>query len=433
MTGFSSRRYKFADTTHKEMDTLQDFKILTITHKQARLEEIGKYVFSDTPDDEALRQKLESLKLKLGLKEFLYLATCNRVMFFFLSAHDLQDAFVSAFFKEAFPHLDAEEVERATTMVARFSGREAIQHLFQVSSSVNSLVVGEREILRQLRSAYEQCHELGTTGDSIRVAMRFAVEAAKTVYSQTRIGEKPISVVSLAMQQMRNSNLVPNPRFLIVGAGQTNKLVAKFLKKYEYDNFTVFNRTYEKAEELARFLGAEAASLEALADYDKGFDALIVCTGATEPIITQPLYEQLLQGDKRDKVVIDLSIPNNVDKQLAEVYDMNYIEVEGLRQLANENLDFRKREVERAKQLLVEAIKEFELHFQSRQVTRVLSTVPNQIKAVKQHALDNVFKNELSGLDDASLELVERMMSYMERRCIGIPMKAAKDALEKYS
>ncbi|MCP4441577.1 MAG: glutamyl-tRNA reductase [Aureispira sp.] len=410
------------------MDTLSSYKVLTITHKHTQLKEIGQYVLdAATPD--ALKARLEAIKQALGLQELLYLATCNRVMFFFVTPARITPKFRSQFFETVYPQLSNQNSKDLEEPIHAYAGEEAIRHLFTVSGSIDSLVVGEREILRQLRDAYSQCSEWKLTGDSIRLAMRYSVEVAKRIYSRTRIGEKPVSIVSLAIRKLLSKNVAKDARFLLVGAGQTNSLVAKFLKKYSFQNFTVFNRSIQRAESLAAFLEGDALPLTELNGYSHGFDVLIVCTGATEPLVTTELYKKLLDKDGEHKVVIDLGIPNNVDKAIVEDHDVTYIEIEGLKEMARANLAFREQEVTKAAVLLEEEIELFKTIFKERQVERALRDVPTQIKAIKNHALSNVFQKEFDTLDQTSQELVERMMEYMERRCIAIPLQVAKAKL----
>lgn len=408
------------------MLTINTYKILTLTHKCAPLKMLGKFVL---PEQEVQAQ-LQTLRQALGIEELLYLATCNRILFVFTNNCELDQTFIQSFFNAAYSHLTAQEREEAAALVAAHQGEAAITHLFEVASSIDSLVVGEREILRQLRTAYDQCLQWGLTGDCIRIAMRFTVEAAKKVYSQTRIGEKPVSVVSLAIQRMLEHRLTPNTRFLIVGAGQTNTLVAKFLIKNKFTQFAVFNRTLTRAQELAALLQGESHSLDALAQYDKGFDVLIACTGATEAVITPEVYQQLLAGDQQTpKVLIDLSIPHNIDAQVVTNNNCHYIQIEDLQQLAQENLAFRQHEVAVAQTLLQTELEAFCTAFQARQIERALSGVPEQIKAIRQHALENVFRREVESLDDASRSLLNKVMEYMEKRCIAIPIQVAKERM----
>ncbi|MEM1324494.1 MAG: glutamyl-tRNA reductase [Bacteroidota bacterium] len=406
---------------------LNTYKVLTVTYKSSNVNKIGDFVLKyDEPSQ--LQHALQALKERFQCEELFYLSTCNRVLYLFKTTDVLSPTFQYHFFRHINPDIKAETIRES---VLAYEGETALSHLCAVASSVDSMVIGEREILRQLRTAYNQCYQWGLTGDDIRIAMELAVRTAKDVYSNTKIGEKPVSIASLAALQLRNSTLPKNARILVIGAGQTNMLIGKFLLKYHYTNVKIFNRTLDKATKLAKQLDGAAYRLKDLATYEKGFDAIIICTGATKPILTPELYAQLLQGDQQQKLVIDIAIPNNTDKSILKTHDVKYIEVETLRHVAKENLAFRQTEVHRAKKIVGAHLTEFPQIYQSRQLEKAMKTVPDAIKAVKSNALNNVFKSEVEALDDNSRELLERVMSYMEKKCIGIPMQAARRAMQE--
>ncbi len=408
----------------KFRNILKGYHIITVTHRNTKLNALGHFAMQSTED--SLKDDLHALKAEFGLSELLYLSTCNRIMYLFDKKQPVDESFVATFFRTINPTFEAVPEKEIFDKVSIYHEEEAIRHLFEVAASIDSLVVGEREILRQLRNAYEQCLEWKLTGDHIRLAIKVAIESAKEVYAQTRIGEKPVSVVSLAIQKLLRAELDKNARILLVGAGQTNMLVTKFLLKHEYTNVVVFNRTLERAEQLANILGAKALPLSELENYQEGFDAMVVCTGATEALINVELYTKLLNGDTNKKLLIDLAIPNNIATEVVEAFDTNYIEIEDLRTLAKENLSFREQEVVKGKVLLNQQIDGFQIHFRQRQIEKAMRAVPAEIKAIKAHAINEVFKKDLDVLDEHARSVVNRMMDYMERQCIGVPMKAAK-------
>ncbi len=412
----------------KEPMMIQEFKILTVTHKQTNLSAIEDFVLK-AANEAALQERLAHLKAQFDLEELFYLPTCNRVMYLFTMSRPLDAHFAAHFFQYVNPELTMATLERIEDTVLLLEGEAAINHLFEVSASIDSMVVGERQILGQLREAYDRCLAWGLTGDNIRLAIQNAVISAKEVYAQTRIGEKPVSIVSLAVQKMMRNNLSREARILLIGAGQTNALVAKFLTKHNFSRITVFNRSLEKAEQLAATLNGRALPLTALAAYQEGFDCMIVCTGATEAIITPELYAQLLQGDQDKKLVIDLSIPNNVHRATTAAFPMQYIEIDDLRQLAKENLAFREQEIAKAQKLLAAYLKNFPDALRQRRVELALRTIPEAMRAVKEKAINEVFKKEVAELDAPTRELLERMMTYMEKKCVGIPMKVAKASM----
>ncbi|NJO87459.1 MAG: hypothetical protein HC821_05740 [Lewinella sp.] len=178
----------------------------------------------------------------------------------------------------------------------------------------------------------------GLTGDDLRLVFDRAVLAAKDVFDRTQIGEKSISIVSLAVRKMLAKAPDKSARVLLIGAGQTNNLVAKFLRKYGYTNVAVFNRSLGRAEQLAAtFSGGSAFPLAELADYSMGFDVLYVCTAATESVVNQKNIGSLLAGETASgKLLIDLAVPNNVAEAVVESHAFHYISVDHLRQLADE-------------------------------------------------------------------------------------------------
>jgi glutamyl-tRNA reductase len=170
--------------------------------------------------------------------------------------------------------------------------------------------------------------------------------------------------------------------------------------------------------------------LSELNTFDKGFDAMIVCTGATSSIIDSGIYRNLLKKEIDTKVVIDLSVPNNVDATVVDGFDMKYIDIEQLRHLSTENLEFRKKEVHAAKNLLKGQLLNFNNLFQQRQLEKALNVVPKEIKEIKERAMHQVYKKQIEQLDENAQSLIEEMMTYMEKKCISVPMRVAKKLVE---
>jgi glutamyl-tRNA reductase len=404
---------------------LDGYHILTLTHRHASLDSIGRLVVRNDESHEPATV-LRELKTRFGWKELVYLATCNRVMYLFYTPAPVPGDIAEALMSVVRPELDAHEIAETTAKMQLLHGAEAVQHLMEVAASMDSLVVGEREVIRQLREAWDRSHAWKLTGDHLRLLLRFTIETAKEVYTETGIGQKALSVVALAFSQMQKSGLPTDARILLVGAGQTNALFAKFLLKYGYSNVTVFNRTLVKAETLAATLGGRALPLDALEHYSEGFDALVVCTGATEALITPDLYQSLLGADTARKTVVDLSIPNNVDKQVLKMFPIQFIEIEGLREVAQQNLAHREQERTKAQAIIQRRIFVYRELWHERQVERAMAHIPDEVRAVKDRAIQQVFSKEFAQLDPAAQDVVLRMMGYMEKKCIAIPIKAAK-------
>ena len=286
------------------------FKLVTVTHKQLNTEDLKHFILP-TGDDEDLRQRLGSLKSKFGQEEILYLSTCNRVVFLFYGKENLSHGDAQNLMLEINPDLGKIQRHNLENIVVRYAGLGAIEHLFEVCSSIDSLVVGEREILRQFRAAYNQCHKLRLCGDNLRIVEKCAVASAKEVYTKTDIGDKPVSVVSLAIQEFVKKKFDQSAKILLIGAGETNASAGRLLKKYGFNELTIFNRSLDNARVLSDELGAKAYHLSDLNGFTGGFDCMIASTNAQEPIVTPELVDDMCE-DLTGKMFIDLSIPANI-------------------------------------------------------------------------------------------------------------------------
>jgi len=411
---------------------VNNFRVVTITHKTANINHIGRYIPSVNANPTQLAAVLHQIKLLLHIDELMYMATCNRLTFLMVCEQPVNDQFLIQLFSLLHPNIPQHCIGGMLDVVAVYNGTNSVQHIFEVAASLDSLVVGEREIIRQLRQAYEFSRKHKLTGDNIRLLIETAIPLAKEVYTNTKIGENSVSVVSLAMQEMLSLSPSKNSRFVIVGAGQTNTLVAKFLLKHDFKHFVVFNRTRSNAEHLGAKLNAAGYTLDELASYKKGFDILITCTGAAAPIITPKIYTHLLQGDKQPKIVVDLAVPTDVANDVLQQNNINYIAVEKLRSRAAENLALRKQEIVNAQVIIEERLGTFKTLLRKRRVERVMaSEIPSRVKAVKERALTSVFQKEIAKMDEASQRTLERVVAYLEKKYIGIPITVAKSALEK--
>ncbi|MDY0906954.1 glutamyl-tRNA reductase [Pedobacter sp. CFBP9032] len=408
---------------------MEYLKVIAFTHHHIDLKSLGKLVICD----QSLDGRLKNIQNELPVSEIFYIGTCNRVEFVFLTKEKTDKEFVTRFLTVLDMGLPPEFMERFLDNVTVYENEEAFNHLLRTSCSLESLVVGEKEILPQIRKAYENCRDAGFTGDYMRMIMERVVKTAKEVYTHTNISKNPVSVVSLAYRKLKELNVSPNPRVLIIGAGETNLNLAKYLSKHKFSNFSVFNRTLSKAESLAEELNGKAYPLLALENFTEGFDVIITCTGSTEPIINEALYAKLLNGDKTKKVIVDLAIPNDVAPSVIHNNPVYYIEVESLKEVARKNIQERYNELVHAEDIISANITEFLMVLKQRRIELAMQEVPRKIKEIKNTALNGVFADEISQMDETSREVLERVMNYMEKKCISVPMVMAKEILVKQS
>ena len=405
---------------------LNQIKTIAFTHKTTDLNDIGKLYI-----DELDRKEKLSKLLPLGIKEIYYLATCNRVEFTFVDDFELSNSRKKDIFFTVYPTWTNEEIDWAIEKAQVFEGKQAVEHLFITAASLDSLVVGEREIITQVKNAYTECFNLGLTGDVLRIVTTKTIECAKKIYTNTNIARNPVSIVSLAFRMLKRLNLSLDASVLVVGAGETNTKMCKFLYKHGFRNFTVANRTLANAQTLANLVKGDALALSDLPNYTKGFDLLLTCTGSDTAIFTPQLYSAILNGETTKKVVVDLALPNDVSKEVLQNNLINYIEIESLKKISEKNLQERHKELAKCEVVIDKYLEAFEESFHQRQIELAMRDVPLRMKKIKEKAFNEVFVKDIQNLDPKSREVLYKMFDYLEKKYISVPMKMAKEILIK--
>ncbi len=400
---------------------------IAFTHKHLPVETLGKLHI----EPEHFANKLLAVKDSFSLQEIYYLSTCNRVEFTFISYQNSStiETFSKELLNKLFPSLSQETIHLLLEHAIFHNGIQVVEHLISVAASIDSMVVGEREIITQVRKSFEACQAAGLTGDTIRLVMKLVIETAKKVYSQTSISQKPVSVVSLAYHELKRYQIPLNARILVVGSGATNTTLCRFLKKHGFKDFSVFNRTFRNAEKLAKEMNGKAYALNDLKNYTNGFDVMVTCTAADHHIIDRTIYSTLLNGDSTKKVIIDLAIPQDIDPYVLTEQPVNYISIAHLQKVSSENLKYRQGELTRVNEIIQAALVEFESLYRERSVELAMRQVPIEVKKIKDTALNEVFRTELQQMDAESRELLEKIVGYMEKKYISGPMKKAKEIL----
>jgi len=406
---------------------LKSFKVIAITHKNYDLTDLGKFHIDELNQKDLLSQ----IKIDLQIDELMYLSTCNRVEFLIKSDFDLDFKFFRKFFQYFITDCDEETTYKFITKTEVFHGIIAVEHVLKVASSIESMIVGEREIITQVRNAFEKCRKNGLTGDFIRLLIRHTVETAKRVYTDTNISTRPVSIVSLSFHSLKQLNMPLDSRVVFIGSGMTNRNMIRFTHKYGFRNIKIFNRTEENAVKLAKDYKAEGYALSELENLKSGFDILISCTGSEGAIVNTELYDKILNGESGRKVIIDLAVPNDIAKEVVEHNQVEYICVDKLRVISNNNLKERAKEVADVEEIIAVALEDFINVHREREVEIAMREVPEMVKEIKQKAMTNVFATELEGIDENSREVLEKVINYMEKKYMSMPMIMAKEIMNK--
>jgi len=399
--------------------------VIAFTHHSTGLKNLESLFI----DQSFLPARLEKVKQELSADGLMYLATCNRVEFIFSIPGEVEKDPVKKLLAIMHPSWDSKKTKWALSHVLELRGEEAVKHVFEVASSLDSLVVGEREIITQVRTAYEWSHEHKLTDDFIRILIKKTIEVAKRIYTDTKIADKPVSVMSLACRKMQEWRVGFDSRVLMIGAGQTADIMVKYLTQHGFKQFAVFNRTVKHAKELAAKYKIEAYSLDQLKTYKKGFDVIITCAKTTDPIITEGIFEKLAIGEKTNKILVDLGLPPNIDKAVLKKKNVKSVGVKDLGELAKKNMEERKAEIKLARVIIEESIRDFYTDIKSRKIDIAMSGVPKRMQEIKEQAISSVFHKEIQSLSPGSREVLEKVVDYLEKKYISIPMQLAKKIL----
>jgi len=406
---------------------LEHFKVISFNHQNLPLELVGKLHL----DEYTQASLLGPVRANFQFDELMFLSTCNRVEIYVCTENEISSYIIEKVISTINPALPKSIIEELASKASVLNYEAAVSHVFKVASSLNSLVVGEREIITQLRKAYDLSNSMKLTGDFIRILIKQTIETAKQILTQTDIAKNPVSVVSLAYRQLRDLGIRTDARILIVGAGETNTKMANYLQKHKFANFTVFNRTLSKAQELATMLNGTAQSLEDLKSYNKGFDVLIICTSASNSIITHNIYKSLLQNETNKKVLIDLSIPAGIEASVVKEYPSFYIDINSLKEQAEVNMNSRLSEMTKCEEIINFKLEEFKRLQKERRVELAFGEIPRQVRAIKDVAITEVFAKEISELDTNSKEVLDKVIGYIEKKYNAVAMKTAKEVFLK--
>ncbi|MFY7707069.1 MAG: glutamyl-tRNA reductase [Flavobacteriales bacterium] len=404
---------------------MNELRVIAITHKNFSLEEIGHFHIAQDNRFEILQR----VKDEMAMPELMYLSTCNRVEIIFSKEHYICPGQTALILESMFPSLESALIKSVSHKAERYNGVESIEHLLRVASSLESLVIGEREIITQLRKSYEECAAQQLTGDQLRMVINQCVKTAKEVFTYTDLSKKPVSVVSLAWKKFVEAGIKTTDRVLLIGAGQIIRNFSKFLFENEYHNVVIANRTKANAEALANATSGIGISLNELEAYDQGFDALVTCTGAEDVIVSKELFNKISGEKEGSQLIIDLAIPQDIAHEVATLESVQYVDMVTIQKIASENIQYREQAISECAPIIHSGIKECERAFNERRVEQAMRSIPDMIREIKSSALGNVFAKDLEKLDDSSKEILEKILLYMEKKYISVPMKMAREVL----
>jgi len=356
---------------------------------------------------EILHDGLEKMQQACGLFEVVILSTCQRTeIYAVLSADQAADIEneVAAFLGE-FHGCDAAEIKSA---LRHYDVDDSARHLFNVSSGLNAIALGENQILGQVREAYGVALGAGTTGKVTSKLFQAALSAGKRVRTETEIGQNPISISSLAVDLAQEAlHGLEEKTALIIGSGEMSELAAKLLKKRGIGTLSLINRTLGRAQELAKTLGGHALPWEGLDDALADIDVVISSTAAPHHILYSDAVSEVMKSRSKPLFLVDIAMPRDIEPEIAEIPNVHLYNLNDLQGLVDKNRATREREVPRAGKIIESEVALFMNWYDA------LGTVPT-LRALRDHAEDVRLK-ELEHAFQRLEELTEEERAIIER------------------
>ncbi|HXA36352.1 MAG TPA: glutamyl-tRNA reductase [Steroidobacteraceae bacterium] len=395
------------------------FNVLGLNHKTAPVALREKIAFSE----ERLLTALRTLRQEAGVAEVVILSTCNRTEVYW--AGSASGAELSRWLERH----HGDNLDLAPSLYVHQEQR-AIEHAFSVASGLDSMVLGEAQILGQLKDAYRAAQAAGSTGPSLNKLFQAAFSAAKRVRSETRIGENAVSIASAAVSLARRvySDLSAHTA-LMVGAGEMNALAARHFKSAGVKRLVIANRTLGRAQTLAAELKAHAVGLEDLDTELAQADIVIACTASAVPLITRSAAESAIRARRRRPIfMVDLAVPRDIEPAVADLEDVYLFSIDDLQQLIDENRQQRVVAAGGARVVIEEEVAKFLAESRAHDAGPAIRALRQQADGIRLQSVEQARRMLAAG--KSADEVLEYLANTLTNRLLHAPTQALRQAAE---
>jgi glutamyl-tRNA reductase len=394
------------------------FNILGINHRTAPVALREKVAFTE----DRLLAALGALRRERGVSEVVILSTCNRTEVYWSGAAG--GAELTEWLERHHGSLDL----ASSLYIHQESG--AVEHTFNVASGLDSMVLGEAQILGQLKDAYRVAKEAGSTGPVLNKLFQAAFSAAKRVRSETRIGANAVSLASATVSLARRvySDLSVRTA-LMIGAGEMNGLTARHFQSAGVKRLVIANRTLSRAQSLAGELKCHAVGLEDLEKELADADIVIACTASPVPLITKRAAEAAIRARRRRPIfMVDMAVPRDIEPAVADLEDVYLFSIDDLQQLVDENLQQRELAAGGARLLISEEVARFLAESRAHDAAPAIRVMREQAELIRQQTLDQARRMLLAGKPNE--EVIEYLANTLMNRLLHGPTQALRHAAE---
>lgn len=372
--------------------------------------------------EEEVSGTVAKLVAQPGVNEALLISTCNRVEVYGVAEAALAGADLTRAFLAGERKISLSEVGSA---LYQHHGPAAVRHVFRVASALDSLVVGEAQILGQLKSAYQVASRARASGPTLARCLERAFGVAKRVRSETTIARGAANVSSVAVElATRVFGDLSGKSVLVVGAGKMSTLAARHLRSAGTDRIVVTNRSPARAEELAALIDGISAPWEDLAGQLAEADVVISSTGAREPVLTLPLFKKVTKARRwKPMMIVDIAVPRDADPAIGELDGVYLFDIDDLDKVVAKNLAERSKAAEHGARIVEHEAVQFEQWLRGQEVVptiRALRDKFSQVAAAEtQKLIDQMARRELSAEERA--EALHRLSQLIVKKLLHLP------------
>src|SRR4051794_2623274 len=342
-----------------------------------------------------------------GAKEALILSTCNRVE---VTATLEGGMTVDHLFDRMLNERPGLTLDALRPHFYVFEEREAIRHLFRVASSLDSMIVGEPQILGQLKQAYSQAKEQGAIGSVLDAILTRAFNVAKRIRTETEIGESAVSVSFAAVELAREIfGSLNGKRVLIIGAGKMSEGTARHLLRAGASKIFITNRTPQRAREMASLFGGQVISYDQFPQKLAGMDIVIASSGSPDSVVTPEMVRRAIESRRNQPMfLIDIAVPRNVAPEVNGIEHAFVYDVDDLQRLAERNLQTRQEVAQQAETIVEEEVIRLEAKLRERGAAPTILSLQEQFEAIRRDVLDR-YRGRLGALTDSQEEALEAL------------------------
>jgi glutamyl-tRNA reductase len=378
--------------------------VVGLNHRTAPLALRENLAFS--PD--VLQHALADFQHKFPGTEVVILSTCNRVELYVtrpIGADPTVDALA-----EFLAHTHQLPAENFKPHIYHHEDRRVVEHLFAVASSLDSMVVGETQILAQVKQAYQAACHAGTVDKVFHALFQRSLAAAKDVHDRTQLSAGRLSVASVAVDLVQTVfDRFDDKTVLCVGAGEMAGLMLNHFKALAPRQILLTNRSLERAQDLATQVGGTARPLENLLELLVEADIIVTSTGAQLPVITATAFKGLLKSRRyRPVVIVDIAVPRDVEEAVGKLNNVYLYNIDDLQQVSAVNLEKRQKLVDESHQLLVSHVEDFLYWFAARDIGPLVKALYEQCHAIAHDEVQQLFARHPE-YDEAQRKDVERL------------------------